>query len=676
MGQPEKASVSQAERELKKLRAENTRLKKDLEETRSLYKQLVDEGPVESFDERRVHLLKSQIIQLERQVLLHTNALSSRNGVLLHVENCLQTIADQLRELLAKDVHGPSVPIQRSQLTGLIETAEGARLRLFKNVEANNPERSTRPILYMGSFLKPSAEEDGVTLLDVCSGKIEHLNLKQIAKLESKLFSLHRHLQTLHQSLRATWSPDHRSGSQTANRHLPLAVNQRLSGLLARCQKSIAESCSDLLSLSILVPSAPWPLVIKPVSAELSLDSVMSALPNFPRSKQQQGRACIDAVLKACNYSRNVAKLEAKACASELHFHQSVYDVQSKYMDSLFTAVREAYADFEKNTQTLLCQPLKKILDAYSGQTSTTSEEALREFLTTFKAEANELETVVDMLTLDKESPSPGQEALSTFGKDFFASVDVLAQRCSDERDKLAEEIEAVKQMKDEHMKHGLKVFEKPKAGPKDAKEEYEDAVQDPDAGAETENGTEAGRGCDVTSERSSTGDARGQSASKSTAKSLVLKTRLDSPTGGKTVKDSSVGKPPRKGPSVLGKIGGTKDLDSVLKEAGRNGPPSAVRDTPSPAKKGVEVDLVSRPSPGSRIPRSGSTPRLKPPSLMQSPATLRTQEGSRATGTPKRVTNSSLQSPSRVSGVRRSSSEGSRLSSKATGAKPGSQDS
>ena len=39
-----------------------------IEHCRSLYKQLVEEVPLEKFDERRVNLLKSQVIQLERQV--------------------------------------------------------------------------------------------------------------------------------------------------------------------------------------------------------------------------------------------------------------------------------------------------------------------------------------------------------------------------------------------------------------------------------------------------------------------------------------------------------------------------------------------------------------------------------------------------------------------------------
>ena len=77
------------------------------------------------------------------------------------------------------------------------------------------------------------------------------------AKLESKLFSLHRQLLGLHQSLTVTWSHDHQP-MQLTNQHQSLAAKQRLSGLLAQCQKSISESCSDLLSLSILVPAAPW----------------------------------------------------------------------------------------------------------------------------------------------------------------------------------------------------------------------------------------------------------------------------------------------------------------------------------------------------------------------------------------------------------------------------------
>lgn len=63
------ASLAKAERQIKSLQEENTKLRKELENVRSLYKQLIAENSHEKFDERRVTVLKSQIIQLERQNL-------------------------------------------------------------------------------------------------------------------------------------------------------------------------------------------------------------------------------------------------------------------------------------------------------------------------------------------------------------------------------------------------------------------------------------------------------------------------------------------------------------------------------------------------------------------------------------------------------------------------------
>ena len=40
-------------------------------------------------------------------------------------------------------------------------------------------EKLVHPVMYMGSFLKPGRAEE-TTLLQVCSGKLEHINLKQV----------------------------------------------------------------------------------------------------------------------------------------------------------------------------------------------------------------------------------------------------------------------------------------------------------------------------------------------------------------------------------------------------------------------------------------------------------------------------------------------------------------
>ncbi|XP_063956022.1 uncharacterized protein LOC129262321 isoform X2 [Lytechinus pictus] len=377
----EKASVMQLQREIKALKEENAKLQKDFDNVKSIYDQLVSEGPVEQYGERRVNLLKSQVIQLERQVLMQAEALSSRSGVLFEVENNLQTIADNFRELLSNETKGPCVQVQRSQITTMIETAESARLRLYKNLEINNQEKLEQPLIFTGLYSKTKPhryDNKPVNIMDVCSGKIEHLNLKHI------------------------------------------------------------------------------PLLSKSIIPEIKIDDVMTVLPTFPRNKQQQVKSVIDAVIKASNYSRRVSKMEAKACVEELRFHQALYDVQFKYMDSLYAAVREAYMMFEDSIQKTLCDPMKDVMSSFEKLKQTASEEALREFLTAFKLHKSQLETAVEGLT---QTRGQGAEAISEHGDQFLYAVKVVAEKTAKERDRLAEELEEVKRMRDQHLTEGMEVL-------------------------------------------------------------------------------------------------------------------------------------------------------------------------------------------------------------------------
>lgn len=75
--------------------------------------------------------------------------------------------------------------------------------------------------------------------------------------LEGKLSKLRRHLFAMRQTLSLTLAPGQGS-SETAHHILPTAVYARLINQAAQCHRSAAECCSDLLTLTLLVPSAPW----------------------------------------------------------------------------------------------------------------------------------------------------------------------------------------------------------------------------------------------------------------------------------------------------------------------------------------------------------------------------------------------------------------------------------
>ncbi|XP_022803405.1 uncharacterized protein LOC111340771 isoform X3 [Stylophora pistillata] len=174
------------QQQLEHLKKENKELKAELQFISSLYKQLVEEAPQERFDERRVNLLKSQVIQLERQVLLQASALQARKNVFIQIENKLLNLKEALRSLYSPDDPSNYITVLRECIQNLEYRLEGTRLDLYKNKEIAEADDLCLPAIYMGDFLKQSksVEDQTLTLLDCCSGKVEHLNLKHVPPLK------------------------------------------------------------------------------------------------------------------------------------------------------------------------------------------------------------------------------------------------------------------------------------------------------------------------------------------------------------------------------------------------------------------------------------------------------------------------------------------------------------
>ncbi|KAK6306283.1 hypothetical protein J4Q44_G00232080 [Coregonus suidteri] len=100
---------------------------------RGQYRQLLTEGPEEEYGERRVNLLKAQLMQLERQVVLLSEGLSSQVCRCLDVEKALDPLTHTLRSLLCSDSSSAEVTITRSDLTRLIEMCSNVTQTLHRN---------------------------------------------------------------------------------------------------------------------------------------------------------------------------------------------------------------------------------------------------------------------------------------------------------------------------------------------------------------------------------------------------------------------------------------------------------------------------------------------------------------------------------------------------------------
>ncbi|XP_077864454.1 uncharacterized protein LOC102808904 [Saccoglossus kowalevskii] len=397
------------------LKEENEKLKQEIEELRSLYTQLITDKKQEKFEERRVQILKAQIIQLERQILLHSEGLSSRSKILLEVENSMSAVTGQLRDLLATETRGPVVSLERSQLTNLIENIESSRHKLYKNIECYSADNVSKPLLFMDPFCKETYQ-DSINVLDVCSGSTNHINLKQVAKLESKLFHLHHKLYSLQQSMELC--------PTSSNLELN---SEHLSHQLVNCKQLLDGCCHDLLCLSILIPAAPWAVLHRPALGEFTSEKIMKSLPNFVKSQQQQGRIVIEALIKAVNYSLEVGNQKG-ICQSKL----------------------------DRSSE---------VLEAFDKLKDTASEDALRQFLSVFKSQSHQLHSIVESLTPmaesnDGQGDSERLSTLSEFCTEFFTSLDKVHEESVRKHKKQTKKVEQLEQQESDILKETLLVME------------------------------------------------------------------------------------------------------------------------------------------------------------------------------------------------------------------------
>ncbi|KAJ8304594.1 hypothetical protein KUTeg_018177 [Tegillarca granosa] len=438
--QTKSASLAKAEKEIKALKDENKKMRKDLDDMRSLYNQIITENSHEKFDERRI------------TVLLMSEALSSRSVTLSEVENALSWLADKWRYYIGLDIKGPEVNVQRSDLTKMVETAESARIKLYKNLENTSTDRLAIPLVFMNEFLKPGKQEE-TTVFDIALGKTENLNLKHVGKLETKLALLYRELITLHDLME--------NGSYlTMSNHMSSMIRDRTSTKLLKSCAMMKDTCADLIGskksgtgeisvgsmseqltlFNVTLPGEP-PLkrcCIKDITTE----KVMKNLPSLPRSKSGEVQKVIEALLKAVNYRHHMVTQEVKNLKED-----NVCMILNKDLHTF----RDGYANFEQSTNEIIVKPLKDILDAFEDLNNTASEDAFKEFLKKFKHNSEQLKNAVEKLdTTDCSSENGALGALSQYGQEFFSTLDKLVSQSQRTRDKAAKSSQQQERLEEE----------------------------------------------------------------------------------------------------------------------------------------------------------------------------------------------------------------------------------
>nr|XP_022329996.1 uncharacterized protein LOC111128586 [Crassostrea virginica]XP_022329997.1 uncharacterized protein LOC111128586 [Crassostrea virginica]XP_022329998.1 uncharacterized protein LOC111128586 [Crassostrea virginica] len=447
------ASLAKAERQIKGLQEENVKLRKELENIRLLYKQLTSENSHEKFDERRITVLKSQVIQLERQILLMSDAIGNRTATLTEVENALIQIADKWRYYIGLEIKGPEVSIPRADLTQMVHIAESARIKLYKNLENSAHDKLFQPFLCMTDFVKPQKQEV-ITLFDVASGNLDHLNLKQVTKLETKLALLYKEMIHLHEILEPDMeeNQDVKEEQVTSSKHVASAVRDRFKTRLLKSCAMMKDCCADLLSLSLLYPCAPWPPLKKNAIKDVSAAHVIKSLPLLPKSKSGDVHSVIEALIRTFNYKNQMTQHEIKSLRDELKFHKSIYDLQLSYVQSLFSVIREGYQTFQVSCDDIIAKPFREVLESYTQFKEEASEDGFKAFILKFDNCYEKVEHAVSQICV-----SDGEE-FSEFGETFLRDLDKKINRFQNIRDKTSRERQELKSQQ-EKLERELRQF-------------------------------------------------------------------------------------------------------------------------------------------------------------------------------------------------------------------------
>eukprot|EP00117_Sycon_ciliatum_P011055 scpid31137/ scgid5547/ len=380
-GHGRSAQIAELEKEVKDLREENSNLAQELEKFRSLYQAMTsassssasdhnaDTNPTHGY--RRSNLLKAQIFQLERQVLLLSTALSKRASLVQETFNTIEQVMNLLSHYQAESVkktsdssssssprsaaasshnvstatrngsdgHKPrGVFIPRREFDDMLHSVCHTHARIAKGFEMGTTPELENALVFMSPFLKGSKSthrpnsvakhrsahvdicrdgNDGSDktqrsnskassnsnfvqprIIDVCSGSLQHLNLRHVGHLEGELYQLYGHLQQLLISLQTTYTVPCIHCQETP----PATQLQSSSSASLLLPQPTPQGCQTLERLGRARSarakggSAPSPRLLNDETAQphsnFKLDTTLEPTPDLV-SSGNQGRKCM-----------------------------------------------------------------------------------------------------------------------------------------------------------------------------------------------------------------------------------------------------------------------------------------------------------------------------------------------------------------------------------------------
>ena len=269
-------------------------------------------------------LLKSQNVQLERQVVLQAEALDTRADALQHVENLTVEMQSIFSTSTATEL---STPRSAKALGKLALEAQ----HLLEKARAKCAPESTRLPFYFTS--KFTAGDP--MLLDICTGSALAIDPAMLSKLESSLVDVSERMVTVQATLGAA-----AVGNGNGSVDVILApIKHRLDTEITALRRNIQLAARELLSLTVLLPAAAPanPMRRGDVCAGAILPTAEEALARFPEKarKKEEIRNQVRWMTEAAGKAIAAVAAENEQLRAELDVHWKLHGAHGEYANGV-----------------------------------------------------------------------------------------------------------------------------------------------------------------------------------------------------------------------------------------------------------------------------------------------------------------------------------------------------
>ncbi|CAF1621053.1 unnamed protein product [Rotaria magnacalcarata] len=357
------------------LQAENESLRREIIALQKIFSIPVDEN------HRYTHF-RYQIYSLEKQVALLTRLLDCKREAVATCETILLELNQFLQDFkgrITRKEHIDELLIQT-----WIDRIESNRKKSFKSMQ-DHTSLSDSDTLYAPNSAK-FIHQEPIHLLDICSGKIEHLNLKNIANLESSLHNLYADLRSFQNELL----------DQTNHKIFP-DLDHNLVKRSKELTNKINIATNELFYLSILVPTRHQKCSFAPeqITADLICQRINSQFRLSPNIKLVL-QSMIDSLICSYNHELHLLKLESNIKTKQLSFYRhSLAKIHSQYIQNLIEILSTGQQSFNRQIQTHLYEPLVNVIKDFNRMNNEKTDESLKSFLFTFKIHIDQFNEVV-----------------------------------------------------------------------------------------------------------------------------------------------------------------------------------------------------------------------------------------------------------------------------------------